>query len=289
MVNRQIVVGTDGAGTSAAAVDWSAHEAQRRRVPLRIVHAFHPQWGDLPSGATAGSDDAGRQIAEVVAANAFDRAREVAPDISIETDTVTGPAVPRLLEVSRGAELLVVGNRGRGGFAGLLLGSVSRRVATQALCPVVVVRGRRTAAGGPIVAGVDHSPDADLVLQPAFAAASDQGCPIVVVRAYEPMIPLSLSPAVPRRVDIPAQDDAERSRLEARLAPWRAKYPELSVREVISHESAAAALVQASRDARLVVIGSHGHGLITGGLIGSTGLQLLHHAACPVQIARRPG
>ncbi|MCM4084398.1 universal stress protein [Paractinoplanes hotanensis] len=286
MVNRQIIVGTDGAGTSGAAVDWAAHEAQRRRVPLRIFHAFDWDWGEHRLDAGVEETEAARLLAETVVVSAFDRAREVAPDITIETDMLIGPAVPRLLEVSRGAELLVVGNRGRGGFAGLLLGSVSQRVATHALCPVVVVRGRHSVTGGPIAAGVDHSRAADLVLQNAFTAASEQGCSLAVIRAYEPVIPLSLSPAASRTVAIPSQDEAEQARLEARLAPWRAKYPEVPVDEVISHESAASALVKASHQARLVVVGSRGRGLITGGLLGSTGLQLLHHAECPVHIAR---
>ncbi|WP_127507747.1 universal stress protein [Actinoplanes solisilvae] len=282
MVTRQIVVGADDAAASRAAVDWAAHEARRRRVLLRIVHTFDWDWREQ----TAGADDA-RRRAEAVAVAAFDRAREIAPGIIIETDTVIGPAVPRLLEASHDAELLVVGNRGRGGFIGLLLGSVSRRVASHALCPVVVVRGRPDIPGGPIAAGVDHTPTADLVLQTAFTAASEQACPVVVVRAYAPVVPLTTMPVPPRVAILPEQDDAERARLEARLAPWRAKYPELEVDEVISQGSAAAALVEVSRSARLVVIGSRGRSPISGGLLGSTGLQLLHHAECPVHIARQ--
>jgi nucleotide-binding universal stress UspA family protein len=289
MLNRQIVVGADDTVSSGAAVDWAAREAQRRRVPLRIVHAFDQDRQDPRLKAGVEHTGVARQLAEAVAATAFDRARQIAPDITIETDVVVGPAVPRLLEASSGAELLVVGNRGQGGFAGLLLGSVSRRVANHAPCPVVVVRGRRGSPNGPIAAGVDHSATADLVLQTAFTAASEIGCPLVVTRSYVPALPLVLSPPAPRTLCLPEQDEAEGARLEARLAPWRTRYPDVPIEEVISHESAASALVEASRHARLVVIGSRGHGLITGGLLGSTGLQLLHHAECPVLIVRQTG
>jgi nucleotide-binding universal stress UspA family protein len=78
---------------------------------------------------------------------------------------------------------------------------------------------------------------------------------------------------------------AERQRLDDRLAPWRNKFPDVPVETMLSHDSAAAVLTAISYSAQLVVVGSRGHGALAGSLLGSTGLHLLHHAACSVLIA----
>ncbi|MET8148578.1 universal stress protein [Actinoplanes sp. NPDC049668] len=110
-----------------------------------------------------------------------------------------------------------------------------------------------------------------------------------MVRSYLPAIPLWLAAEVrPADVETPEADAEERARLEEQLAPWRAKYPQVPVEVLLTHESAASALVKASAGAQLVVVGSHGRGGITGTLLGSAGLQLLHHAECPVYINRPP-
>ncbi|GAA0504739.1 hypothetical protein Ade02nite_70650 [Paractinoplanes deccanensis] len=285
MRNPSIVVGTDGTACGTAAVEWAAGEALRRGAPLRIVHAFDWDWSE--SRLDIGNEyiDVARLLAEGVVAAARDRALAVAPAIDVETDTLIGHAGPRLTEVSRGAALLVVGSRGRGGFAGLLLGSVSRRMALHAPCPVVVVRGRPT-PDGPVVVGVDDSPGAEAVLGTAFEAAAARGAELLVLRSYLPVIPVWLAGVRAPDLETPAQDEAERDRVTELLEPWADKYPRVTTRLVITHKGAAAALVGASANAQLVVIGSHGHGVVGGTLLGSAGLQLLHHAGCPVLVAR---
>ncbi|MEV4346472.1 universal stress protein [Actinoplanes sp. NPDC049596] len=280
-----IVVGTDGTTCGSAAVEWAADEARRRRMPLRIVHAFDWDWNE--SRLDIGNEyiDVARLLADSVVSAARDRARALAPDVEIETDTLIGHASPRLAEASRDADLLVVGSRGRGGFAGLLLGSVSQRMATRAACPVVVVRGQVTPEG-PVVVGADDSPGSDRVLETAFAAAAARDAVLTVVRSYLPVIPLWLADVRPSEVETPAQDSDERARLHEQLAPWIEKYPQVKVEVVLTHQSAAAALVAASAGAQLAVIGSHGHGAIGGALLGSAGLPLLHHAECPVLVVR---
>jgi nucleotide-binding universal stress UspA family protein len=286
MNTKAIVVATDGTDSSTTAVDWAAQEAHRRHLPLRIVHAFDWEWQGARYNIGSEFIDIARKAAEAVVAAAWHRARDIAPDISIETETLAGHAAPRLLEVANGAELLVLGSRGRGGFAGLLLGSVTQRVATHASCPIVVVRRHAANASGPIAAGVDDSPVADLVLDTAFTAAIEHGCPLTIVRAYLPVIPLWLSNGAPPTVDTPQQDAVESDRLEEQLAPWRAKYPDVPVETAVTHESAASALERQSRRARLVIVGNRGHGPLAGAFLGSTTLQLLHHSTCPVLVAR---
>lgn len=133
-------------------------------------------------------------------------------------DALAGSPVPRLLEIAADADLLVVGNRGRGGFASLLLGSVSQRLALHALCPIVVVRGDGRA--GPVAVGVDDSAAADQVLDAALTAAAERGCGVLAIRTYLPPIPLWLASDVPAvEVQTPEPDAIERERLESQLLP----------------------------------------------------------------------
>ncbi|MFI1991495.1 universal stress protein [Actinoplanes sp. NPDC020271] len=287
MRSKSIVVGIDGTPTSNAAVDWAAREARQRGSSLRIVHAFDWDWRE--SRFEVGSEyvDTARQQADGVIAAAAERVRSIAPEVGIQTFALIGHAVPRLLESSRTAQLLVLGSRGRGGFGGMLLGSTSQRLAIHAPCPVVVVGDQEPAADAPIAVGVDDSDNADLVLEAAFTTAAGHGRPITVVRAYPPVVPAWLTTDFPPTVDAPEQHAAELAHVEEQLAPWRAKFPEVPVEVTLSHDTPPAALVAASRNAQLIIVGSHGHGLLSGTLVGSTSLQLLHHAACPVLIARR--
>jgi nucleotide-binding universal stress UspA family protein len=285
MKTYPIIVGADGTDSSKAAVRWAAGEARRRDLPLRVTYVY--EWQVRDDGYDASDPDFVRKRAEGVAGTMVHEARTVAPRLAVEGDPVIGHPAARLLAEAGDAELVVVGSRGRGGFAGLLLGSVSRRVATHAPGPVVVVRGREVAEG-PVAVGVDDSPVADLVLRTAFDQASGRGCALTVVRSFLPDLPLWVGNVRAAEVQTPDQDAAELARLEEQLAPWRDKYPETRVDVVVTHQSAAGALVEASRHARLVVVGSRGHGVFAGSLLGSVGLQLLHHAECPVYIARPP-
>ncbi|MEV4702850.1 universal stress protein [Actinoplanes sp. NPDC049316] len=287
MTTRPIIVATDGTAPSRAAVRWAAREAQRRGVPLRIVHAYDWERREARSDHGNRYVDLAHQLAEAVTTTGFDEARAVATDVPITMDTLMGHAASRLLEIAADAELMVLGNRGRGGFSGLLLGSVSQRVATRAVCPVVIVRGRSDATEGPVVAGADDSPAAERVLETAFEAAAGRGAALVVVRSYLPSVPLWLSSSVPATdIATPEEDELERARLDQLVAPWHAKYPDVAMRTLLSHDSAAAALTRASHEAQLAVVGAKEHGALAGAVMGSTVLQLLHHADCPVQIVK---
>jgi nucleotide-binding universal stress UspA family protein len=288
MRTRAIVVGTDGTESSTAAVVWAAEEARRRRRPLRIVHTYDWEWHE--SRFDIGNEylDVCRQLADAVVSAETRQAHMAAANLEIQAEVISGHADARLLEVAQFAELMVLGSRGRGGFAGLLLGSVSERVATHAPCPVVVVRGHNAAeAHGRVVVGVDDTPNADLVLEAAFDAAAARSAGLLALRSYMPAIPLWLAGLAAVEVDLPEQDVAQGVRLDEVLDPWREKYPEVPVGVVLTQGSVAAALVAASRTAQLVVVGSRGRGVVAGTLLGSTGLQLLHHADCPVYLVRQ--
>jgi len=286
MKTRTIVVATDGTEHGRAALDWAAREARHRRAQLRIVHAYEWDWHETRYDVGNEYIDVARSLAEAVVADAYHHAQKITPDVPVTTEILIGRPAPRLLEVSRDADVLVVGHRGRGGFAGLLLGSVSESVAAHAPCPVVVVRGHSAEGDGPVVVGIDDSPASEAVLARAFAEADEREAAVVVVHSYLPVIPLWVADLRPESVDTPEQDAAEGTGLDERLAPWREKYPVVPVETVLNHRSAAATLVERSHGAQLVVVGTRRHGRAGAVLAGSAGLQLLHHADCPVLIVR---
>lgn len=123
----EIVVGVDGSPGSRRALAWALQEAQLRQVGVRLVHGI----GARPS---AYPEEAMEMLSQ-----ALDDAGGVPPGVSVERSAMFGSAVELLLEQAAEAELLVVGTRGRGGFAGLVLGSVSQQVVQHGPCPVVVV------------------------------------------------------------------------------------------------------------------------------------------------------
>ena len=149
-----IVVGVDGSAGSDAALRWALAEARLRGARLNVIHAFQaPQLtvGDL--GIAAGAPAAAfsteeigrlRSAVESDARNVVEAALRRAADdaiagLEVELQALEGPAVEVLIESGRGAELLVLGSRGRGGFLGLLLGSVSQQCAQHPPCPVVIL------------------------------------------------------------------------------------------------------------------------------------------------------
>jgi nucleotide-binding universal stress UspA family protein len=268
-----IVVGVDGSPPAAAAVDWAVAEAVRRGVPLHLVHVVEREPHDLvPPDAAA----------QIVAA-ALARAHAAAPGLDVTAGRVEGHAAAALVEQSAVACLLVVGNRGLGGFASLLAGSVSVQTAAHAHCPVVVVRPQSSGASG-VVVGVDGSERSEAAVAFAFAEAARRGVGLTAVRAWHP--PVSTSPgeltyAVVERVDLA---DLEIDLLAKALAHHRDRYPQVPVHQAVDIGNAGAVLADASRDAELVVVGSRGHGGFAGLLLGSVSDALVRHAGCPVAV-----
>jgi nucleotide-binding universal stress UspA family protein len=135
-----IIVGVDGSEHSQRALDWALHEASVRQVPLTVI-SVHPSlvsyWGAV--AYPAGDLDIEQAQAEVQALveKAVSRLAGTPPPITVRV-TPGAPAI-ELINASQDADLLVVGSRGIGGFARLLLGSVSGQVAHHARCPVTVV------------------------------------------------------------------------------------------------------------------------------------------------------
>ena len=144
MAANRIVVGVEGSDGSRAALRWAIDEARVRSSTVVVVTAYlptyvpaAPDYGYVPLDAPDLLDEV-RKMQDEVVAEAL--ARDGGPPVPLEQQLLKGRAAETLITASQGASLLVVGNRGRGGFRGLLLGSVSQHTAHHAGCPVVIVR-----------------------------------------------------------------------------------------------------------------------------------------------------
>jgi nucleotide-binding universal stress UspA family protein len=145
-----IVVGVDHSAGAKAALRFALQEARLRQATLRVVHAWQCGYIGAP-GIEAGSTMVGAELEELrhgAEAALEATLREAIPDtdgVKLDRRVVEGAAAPVLVEESHGADLLVVGSRGLGGFRGLLLGSVGQQCAHHAACPVVIVPHPREA------------------------------------------------------------------------------------------------------------------------------------------------
>jgi nucleotide-binding universal stress UspA family protein len=281
-----IVIGIDGSAGSAAALRWAVREAELRQGKVTAVMA----WGLLEQHHATGNefDPAydSRDAAEALAA-AVEAAvgPEVAPTVTQRV--VCDLPARALLDASEGADLVVVGARGLGGFRKLLLGSVSEQVLHHARCPVAIIRdvlaeaGEAAAEGAErIVVGGDGSEDAQRAVRWALDEGRARGATVELVYAWAPPF-VDVSGLLPGRGDADAQREAEVA-LERMLAGQDTTGVNVETRPVPG--PASAAIIQAAEGATLLVVGSRGRGGFAGLLLGSVGRQVAAHAPCPVVV-----
>lgn len=137
----RIVIGVDGSDGSVAALRWAVVEANLRGAAVEVLHSWHyPYVGDHPLFVAYGvTHEALVEAAQAVLDRTLAAIGTLPPGVRVEPILIQGGAATALLDAAQGADLLVVGSRGHGGFAGLLLGSVSQQCAHHAHCPVVIV------------------------------------------------------------------------------------------------------------------------------------------------------
>jgi nucleotide-binding universal stress UspA family protein len=154
-----VVVGVDGSPESRAAIEFAMREATRRQAWLRVIAAAQlPEYwtiaystSDLPSPEEVIADSkrvARQTLDEVVSAHP-----ELAA-VEFDIESIAGPPGPVLVDVSDGADLLVLGHRGRGAVRSAFLGSVGLHCVLHATCPVTIVRPAAVAEQAPLAAQV---------------------------------------------------------------------------------------------------------------------------------------
>lgn len=274
----KIIVGTDGSPNASTAMRWAADEAELHGSTLEAVLAWtyfdqHHADDSVTFDQDYSEEDARATLSAWVEATLGAEAR-------VDQRTICDAPVRAMLEASDGADLLVLGARGTGGFEALLLGSVSEQVAQLARQPVVVVRAMAPVRGGRVVVGVDGSARAQSALRWAAAEARARDADLDVVHAWRwPFVTAPPMAVVPDYTEI---EQSSRAAFEEALAD--PAIADLRVHPHFVYDNPAGALIERGAGAGLIVVGSRGLGRITGALAGSVSRQLLHHAPCPVVV-----
>lgn len=285
-----IVVGLDGSACSRRAAEWAADEAARRHAVIRLVYAYH-----LPPARSAGyhpypphlladlREDGNGVLSDTAAA-----LQRRHPDLDISTTLSYGDPATVLRHASGKANLTVVGTHGRNRLT-VALGSVAASVAATSPSPVAVIHPSAFSRNGPVVVGVDGSPNSRAAMAYAFQAAADRDATLVAVHCWtDPAIDGSVA-AYPAVITDPTAIQTQlQHRLAAELADFMTEFPGVQVEQAFVHERPARTLLRFAGTAQMVVAGSHGHRGITGLLLGSTGQALIASSSCPVVIVR-PG
>ncbi|WP_180686376.1 universal stress protein [Streptomyces gossypiisoli] len=293
MSTLPVIAAFDGSDDSLRALDWALDAARRRGAPLRVVHA-RQYTVRVPAGVEVARLPEPEDDPVLARARAHVAGR--AEGLVVEYLGPEGAPAAVLPELGAETQLLVLGSRGRGGFARLLLGSNGLAAARDAECPVVVVPrpGREVddvppqEPGPRVVVGLNVDAPDDAALAFAFQEAALRDARLQVVAAYLWPVQLWAGAAgelLPTGIDQDAVESETRTLAEGFLAPHRRRHPDVRAEPYVAPGAAAALLVANSLDADLVVVGRHRRRLVAPTrMIGSVTHAVLLHAASPVAV-----
>ena len=287
-MERVLTVGLDGSPESVAAAHWAADEAQRRKLTLRLLHAW-PLLAPEPTLIPSEIDQ--NYWAKRLVHNAQTELQAHYPGLTVVGNLVADDAQDALIRAASESEMLVLGSRGLTHVESYFLGDISMSVVARAKRPVVLVRAHKRgegpsapesgAAGGVVVGLKLHGPCDDL-LEFAFTTAAARGVPLravhgrgIPIHAYAPW---GLDHTVTQEIIQDAQ-----KHLSQALRPWREKFPGVAVTDTIRLESPARVVVAAAEGAGLLIVGRRDHPALAPRL-GPVSQAAVHHARCPVAV-----
>ncbi|MCV7345911.1 universal stress protein [Mycolicibacterium rhodesiae] len=276
-----IVVGVDGSRGAVRAALWAIDEAVSRDMPLRLVYAIQPPGPDPvdpheEARLLAGAEFAVRSAAEAVEATGR--------QVKLEVEVLHGRPIATLVEASRVAAMICVGEVGLKHFDADRIGSTATALVTAAHCPVAIVRGEDRPLGhepGWIVVELDESPDSAAVLQFGVAEARLRGAPLRVLGSWQ-----SRYTDVHDSHAVADGNRMVRAQLDRRLSHWKNQYPDLDARPVAIHGSVLNYLAKNAGSIQLVVVGARNARGIEE-LLGPTGSAALHNTDCSVLVVDR--
>lgn len=281
-----IIVGMDGSAPSLRAAIWAARESAIRGTSLRMLHVVSEWSYDVPLVPQPRTWGAEAEVAaREMLSHATDHVRANKPDLRVTADIIFGRTADMLVGAAEEAQLLVVGSRGRGGFAELLLGSVSREVAARAPCPVAVVREQHTGDRGEIVVGISGKPGQESLLDFAFREAVLRNATLRMVHTWVHPVTRWLGDLQPIVYDVDEMNQEEALRLNEAVAGWREQFPDVVVVPHVVHGHAAQVLIETSADADILLIGGRSGASALFGQ-GGTAHAVLHHSRVPVVVVR---
>ena len=284
-----VVVGYDATRHSDAALDWAVRYATEHDRRLLVVNAAGtPTFYEDFRGPSENRKElrmAGRRTAD----RGLVHIKQRAPDLEVSVHVALGDARDVQLDAAEGAHLMVVGSRGRGAVASLLLGSVSVGVSAHAPCPVVVVRPEDDRARfgpfvGRIVVGVDGSDASMAALDLAYELASTEFKPLAIVHAWGALG--AYRDLMSYELRLETAEEHELLVAES-IAGYAEKYPDVQVTQHQDEGDPARTLVIASCDADTVVVGCRDRADAKAVVLGSVSRSVVAHARCPVIVVRR--
>jgi nucleotide-binding universal stress UspA family protein len=285
-----IVLAADGTPSSEGALRFAVQEAVARRTGLRIVHVnpmaepvgpLRPIPGFTPAVPWELSAHA-RKVLERTAKEA----QALAPELAVTKTLAHGGRVRAIIDASADAQLVVVGRETRHGLERVLTGATTAGVASRTRCPIVMVpadwQPRSTgAAPGTVVVGVRRAADAPELMTAAHASASSRGASITVVHAWQ--LPDEHIDRIEARTNADAWQARGGAVLDAALADWKDRHPDVAVETRVVHGHAASVLVAAAKAADLLVVRrAHEHRPFDH--LGGTVRALLLASPAPVEV-----
>ena len=283
-----VVVGYDGSEHANVAVDWAAAEAVSRGTMLTLAVATTVPLEGMRFGSSLLSPDAIDSLLERLqqaAQTRAEEARKANPGLDVSVKVSLGSPASVLVEASTNADVVVVGSRGMGGFRGLLVGSVGVQVASNAACPAVVVRKAAPSTASTVVVGVDGSELSLAGLDFAFEIADRRGWRVLAVHAWEiPAYDVLAAPSGPPPFDVEELAASEERAFAESLVGLREKYPDVVLEQKVIKGPSVRAILEASDDPALIVMGTRGRGEFLGAVLGSVSQGVLHRAKVPVAV-----
>jgi nucleotide-binding universal stress UspA family protein len=276
----RIVVATSGSSASQSAITYAAHQADDRGLPLEVVHVVTPSVPVGPYGV--GPDVELRHAGQELLARGEHLARTVAPRLDVTTTLLIGSRPDAIVHHADGAELLIIGALQHDLFGRLWSGSTVMGIAARASCPVIVVPERepRTPTRQVLV-GLKSTRQAEHLLATAFAVASQTRSGLRIVHTWHLMSPYD--EAIAERLPAPRWETEEAAVIEGLLIDLRMAYPDVQVQVDVVHGQAAHVLVEASRDADVLVISRPVHGSLVHHL-GATARAVIRDSVCPLLV-----
>ncbi|MFE4056628.1 universal stress protein [Streptomyces sp. NPDC059096] len=277
-----VVVGTDGSDHATKALLWAADEAASRSRSLTVVHAI-----GVEQARHLAFDDAQTVLREArkTLDEAAERVAREHADVPVSTVLSREEAAESLMEAAGEDGTVVVGSRGMGGFTALLVGSVGLRTAARAKGPVVVVHRVEEGAGGGVAVAVRDDGDRDALMYAARTARL-RDVPLRVVSVW--LFLQNMGSMATMVDDLSGLAESQREATSHMVEPVRKEFPDLTVSvESVRATSVAGALVEASADVGLLVMGARRPAHRIGSPLGRVTHAVLHHAPCPVAVIPR--
>lgn len=284
----RLSVAVDASAGSDAATRWAAREAVLRSASVTLIHVVTPVTVGWPTPRQDGNiTQWQKDEAEQVLKEAEETLRTSSVDaatLTVQSKVLFGSVVGEIVEATNQSELVVVGTRGMNAVGRAILGSVSSGLVHHARCPVAVIHAFETETAShtsPILLGVDGSPASAKAIELAFDEASRRGVDIVALYAWSDVgafqgLGLDWRECEAEGLEI----------LDKQLTASCERYPGVQVYQRVVRDQPAKSLIDESRHAQLVIVGSHGRGGFAGMLLGSVSSAVAQSAQAPVIVVR---